>query len=76
MFILFTVCGNPSPSTGYTVGTFTTVDFQSTSTMNCDTGYTGSAADITCQANRTWTSPSGCTIVGKFLYRCYIEDLT
>ena len=71
MFLLFTDCGAPSATAGYTVGTYSTTDFQSTVPMNCATGYTGSAADITCQANRTWTPPSGCTIVGKFLYQCY-----
>ena len=62
---LFSDCGTPTASTGYTVGTFTTTDFESTSTMSCDTGYTGTAQDITCQAGRSWSTPTGCTIVGK-----------
>ena len=37
--------------------------------MLCATGYEGTAADITCTADGTWSSQTGCSIVGKY-YRC------
>jgi len=55
-------CGIPIPTTGYALGSGSTTA-NSVYTMTCVTGYTGSAASLTCQSNLAWTSQSGCTIV-------------
>ena len=34
--------------------------------MLCATGYEGTAADITCTADGTWSSQTGCSIAGKY----------
>jgi len=36
--------------------------FEAIRTVTCATGYEGTASDITCQADGTWTASSGCTI--------------
>jgi hypothetical protein len=53
-------CGIPS-RTGYVVGSGGTT-YQSIRSVTCATGYSGTAASITCQADSTWTDFSGCTI--------------
>jgi len=55
-------CGTPVASTGYALGSGSTT-FGSVYTMLCATGYTGSAASLTCQSDGTWTVQSGCGIV-------------
>jgi len=54
-------CGTPVASAGYVLGSGSTT-FGSTYSMSCATGYTGTAAALTCQADGTWTAQSGCTI--------------
>ena len=54
-------CGNPT-QTNYVIESGTSV-FESTRTVSCATGYTGTATDIACQADGTWTTSAGCTIV-------------
>lgn len=46
-------CGTPTASAGYALGSGSTI-FGSVYTMQCATGYTGSAASLTCQADGTW----------------------
>ena len=58
-------CGTPTADTGYLVGLYSTTTYGSSSTMSCATGYEGTAADITCTADGTWSSQTGCSIVGK-----------
>jgi hypothetical protein len=48
--------------TGYALGSGSTT-YGSTYTMTCATGYSGTAASLTCQSSGSWTSQSGCTIV-------------
>jgi len=55
-------CGEPSSTTGYIINTGGST-YLSTRTCTCATGYTGTAAVLTCQASGAWTAPSGCTIV-------------
>jgi len=52
----------PPTQTGYTIASGAST-YQSTRTVSCATGYFGSAAPITCQADSFWSAPSGCTIV-------------
>ena len=56
-------CGNPSPDTGYIPATPGSTAENGTASVSCDNanGYTGTAADITCQADGNWTAYSGCT---------------
>jgi hypothetical protein len=54
-------CANPS-QTNYVIASGTSV-FESIRMVSCATGYTGTATDILCQADGTWTSSMGCTIV-------------
>jgi len=55
-------CNTPVASTGYTLGSGSTT-FGSSYSMTCDTGYSGTAAALTCQSSGSWTAQSGCTIV-------------
>ena len=59
-------CGNPTESAGYTLAATpgSTVE-GATATVQCATGYTGTAASITCQSSGSWTAFSGCTASGK-----------
>ena len=63
-------CGTPSASTGYIPGTPDMTTEGGTASVSCDTanGYTGTAVDITCQADGTWTAYSGCSGMKIFLY--------
>lgn len=58
-------CLTPPTTTGYTAPSYSTLTYESIATMSCDTGYTGTATDIICQSDKQWSSPTGCTIVGK-----------
>ena len=58
-------CGTPTADTGYVVGLYSTTTYGSSATMRCATGYDGTAVDITCTAGGTWSSQTGCSIVGK-----------
>lgn len=58
-------CPAPATTTGYTNPSYTNLTYESTATMSCDTGYTGTASDIICQADKQWSTPVGCTIIGK-----------
>ena len=67
MFIEFTVfadCGDPTPVLGSANSTVFT--YSSVLSISCDTGYsvTGTA-DITCQADGTWTGSPTCDPLGK-----------
>ena len=42
--------------------------------MTCDTGYEGTAADITCTADGTWSAQTGCSIVSKY-FQCPGDDM-
>jgi len=55
-------CGVPIASTGYVVGTGFWTTYGSTFSMTCDTGYSGTAATLTCQSDGTWTNASGCSL--------------
>jgi hypothetical protein len=55
-------CGNPTAGTGYALGSGSTT-YGSTYTMTCVTGYTGTAASLTCESSGSWSSQSGCTLV-------------
>ena len=63
--MLFLGCGNPTNSTGYIVavgqGAAATLE-GATATVACATGYTGTPANVTCEASFTWTTPSGCSL--------------
>ena len=48
------------------VDSYSATTYDSTSTMLCVTGYEGTPADITCTAGGTWSSQTGCSIVGKY----------
>ena len=69
-------CGNPSPDTGYIPATPGSTAENGTASVSCDNvnGYTGTAADITCQANGTWTAYSGCTGMLIMNYGQYMAD--
>ena len=58
-------CNTPTADTGYLVGLYSATTYGSSSTMSCATGYDGTAADITCAADGSWSSQTGCSIVGK-----------
>jgi hypothetical protein len=55
-------CNSPVASTGYSLGSGETT-YGSAYTMMCATGFTGTAASLTCQASGSWTTQSGCSIV-------------
>ena len=65
-------CSTPTADTGYVVGSSLSTTYESISSMTCDTGYEGTAANITCTSEGTWSSQTGCTIVGK-LFRARRE---
>ena len=60
-------CGTPTANTGYAVESAPVTTYEGISTMACDTGYEGSASNITCTSAGTWSSQTGCTIVGKYI---------
>ena len=62
-------CSTPTADTGYVVGSYPSTTYGSNSGMTCDTGYEGTAADITCTAEGNWTTQTGCTIVGKYWWQ-------
>ena len=66
----FTDCGTPSETTGYVLGTVGSVVYQSTRDVTCAVGYAGSPDPILCQANASWTEPSGCVLVGMHFCLC------
>jgi len=55
-------CGTPTAGTGYVVGSGSTT-YSAAFSLTCATGYYGTPTSITCQADGTWTTQSGCTIV-------------
>ena len=67
--LYITDCGSPSQE-GYTL----TANLDTTYTMeanvdtSCATGYTGTPDQsvVTCQASGTWTTATGCTVVGEY----------
>ena len=72
----FSDCGTPTEDTGYLVVSYSLTTYESISTMTCDTGYEGSAFDITCEAGGSWSNQTGCTIVGWFYYVFLISNMT
>jgi len=56
-------CGIPSASPGYVVGTASSTTYGSTCSMTCATGYSGTAASLSCQSSGSWSAQSGCTII-------------
>ncbi len=58
-------CGTPS-QTGYTFTTVATTYGEESRSESCATGYSGSASRITCQANASWSSSSGCYLSTSF----------
>ena len=58
-------CGTPIADTGYVVGSYSVTTYGSSLNMTCDTGYNGTATDITCTDEGTWSSQDGCSIVSK-----------
>ena len=56
----------PTADTGYAVVSAPVTTYEGISTMNCATGYEGTAANITCEAGGSWSTQTGCTIKGKF----------
>ena len=67
-------CGTPTAITGYVVGSYPATTYNSSSNMTCDTGYEGTAADITCTADGTWSTQTGCSIVSKY-FQCPGVDM-
>ena len=63
-------CSSPPSTTGYIVTPGNdTGDLleNATAAVACDTGYSedgGTPPKITCQANGTWVTPTGCTEIG------------
>ncbi|XP_052807926.1 receptor-type tyrosine-protein phosphatase eta-like [Mya arenaria] len=56
------VCSKPTISHGFVSGNANT-ELNSTETVSCNTGYDLSGdGTITCQANKTWTTPPTCVI--------------
>ena len=57
-------CGNPTSPTGYAVETTPASTIEdATASVGCATGYnevSGAPPSITCQADGSWTAPSGC----------------
>jgi hypothetical protein len=62
-------CGAPASVTGYSISAGGTT-YGSTRSVACATGYSGTAATITCSSSGTWNSCSGCTIVNCCMYSC------
>ena len=58
-------CRNPTESAGYTLAATpgSTVE-GATATVQCASGYTGTATSITCQSSGSWTTFSGCAASG------------
>jgi hypothetical protein len=54
-------CGQPEQSENYVIGTATNHFFEDEFEIDCAEGYTGSPV-ITCQADGSWTDPSGCEV--------------
>ena len=59
-------CRAPTADTGYVVVSALVTTYEGISTMTCATGYEGTAANITCEAGGSWSSQTGCSIVGKY----------
>jgi hypothetical protein len=55
-------CGSPVAVEGYVIG-FGNSTYSSSRGVSCASAFTGTAPSIVCQANATWTSFFGCTIV-------------
>ena len=53
-------CGSPSADTGYVIDSSTGTTIDSTASLSCQTGYTGSPSDIVCELTG-WSTQSGCT---------------
>ena len=65
----FSECGTPTATTGYSLGTYGTTNYESTVTVTCDTnGYQGAGTTITCQYDRSWSSLTGCQRKGKIQF--------
>jgi hypothetical protein len=54
-------CGQPEQSENYVIGTATNHFFEDEFEIDCAEGYTGSPV-LTCQADGSWTDPSGCEV--------------
>lgn len=65
MSILILDCGELQ-TTGYSYSGGTGTTYGSTYNVGCETGYTGtpSPAQVTCETGGSWTTVSGCAIVG------------
>ena len=61
-------CRTPTADTGYVVVSAPVTTYEGISTMNCATGYEGTAANITCTDAGTWSTQTGCTIKGNFCW--------
>ena len=55
-------CGHPSRQLGYVISSGGT-DFNEARTTQCATAYTGTAADIVCQSDGSWSQATGCSLV-------------
>lgn len=53
-------CDAPINITGYVVTNPASTVYLSNTTIECDTGYTGGGATITCEATGDWTTYTGC----------------
>jgi len=53
-------CGIPSESDGYTIGSGSSTVYQSTYSISCASGFSGTPEAISCQASGSWSSPFGC----------------
>ena len=61
----FLDCGDPAPNFGTSSNSVTT--FMSTTTISCNDGYEISGtAEITCQADGTWSATPTCDPSGKY----------
>ena len=54
------------------VGEYSETTYDSSINMTCDTGYEGTAADITCTDEGTWSTQTGCSIVRE--YEMYLSN--
>jgi hypothetical protein len=60
----FVDCGQPSSSPGYVINSGQSgTGYNAVQTVSCESGYSGTAANIVCQQDLTWSSSSGCTAV-------------
>ena len=72
-------CGIPANPTGYTLTAGANAADKlegATATVACATGYSedaGTPTGVQCQAGGTWAAPTGCTVVGKNMFR-YIRE--